>query len=89
MVMTKRTTAKSSGTHKCKEATEPDTFVCQGATTAVTEKDSAPMLGKCAKCNNQANSEADHLCYDCHKTVAGFVYDEDQNRYVKKSKRRK
>ena len=89
MAMTKRTTTKSSGISKRKETPEPDTFVCQGATTAVTEKDSAPMLGKCAKCNNQANSEADHLCYDCHKTVAGFVYDEDQNRYVKKSKRRK
>ena len=88
--LTKRTTTteapKPLPSRNSKE--EPD-VICQGATTAVTEKDSAPMLGKCVKCNNQANSEADHLCYNCHKTAAGFVYDEDQNRYIKKSKGRK
>ncbi len=70
-----------------KEEPEPSTTLCKGPETAAANTE--PMLGKCVKCNNQANSEADHLCYDCHMSKAGFEYDEDQNRYVKKSKGRK
>ena len=87
--LTKRITSTEAPKSLPSRSKEEPDVICQGATTAVTEKDSAPMLGKCAKCNNQANSEADHLCYDCHMTKVGFEYDEDQNRYVKKSKRRK
>lgn len=87
--LTKRTTTTEAPKPLPPRSKEEPDVICQGATTAVTEKDSAPMLGKCVKCNNQANSEADHLCYDCHKIVAGFVYDEDQNRYIKKPRSRK
>jgi hypothetical protein len=30
-----------------------------------------------------AHCEVDHLCYDCRKTKAGYVYDEKTNRYIK------
>jgi hypothetical protein len=73
-----------------KEAPEPDTYACAGAITAVTEEDSAPLLGICKACKVYAShSEVDHLCYTCHMSKAGFDYDEDKNRYIKKIKRRK
>jgi hypothetical protein len=33
-----------------------------------------------------AHSSNDHLCYDCHKTAAGYYYDGEKNLYLKKKK---
>jgi len=41
----------------------------------------------CEECGIfRANSRADNLCLNCHKAAAGFEYDEDKNRFVKKGK---
>lgn len=86
--MAKRLARRVSTVGKKKEAPEPDTFACKGVETAVTSEDSAPLLGKCTKCDlNPSNSEADHLCLNCHKLANGFEFDEDKNLYVKKRKK--
>ena len=80
MALTRRKTTKSSG--KPKEAPKPDTSIEKGSVN-LAEK-TAPMLGKCTKCKVMpAHCEVDHLCYDCRKTKAGYVYDEKTNRYIK------
>jgi hypothetical protein len=87
MVLTKRTTKKSTGTPKKIEAPEPDTYTEKGATN--TAEKTTPTLGRCTKCKVMpSHSESDHLCYDCHMLDKGFEYDAKTNLYIL-SKRRK
>lgn len=61
---------------------EPETVLCKGPDIAKIDNDE-PMLGRCLKCSNPANSEVDRLCLTCHKRSAGYEFDEEVNRYVK------
>lgn len=71
-----------------KEEPEPSTTLCKGPEIATVNAE--PMLGRCDDCGtNPANSEIDHRCVTCHYRAEGFEYDEDQNRFIKKSKGRK
>jgi hypothetical protein len=71
-----------------KEAPEPDTYLCKGPETEIDK--SEPLLGMCKECGRfQANSEVDHLCVNCHKEAEGFVFVEDEKRFVKRTKGRK
>ena len=63
---------------------ESETYTEKGSINVAGK--SEPMLGKCLKCENNAHSEADHLCYDCRMRVAGREYDEETNRYTKRRK---
>ena len=63
---------------------EPEqyTYLCKDAELVVKPEDKVPILGRCIKCKVlAANSEADHLCYGCHKAAAGFELGTDK--YVK------
>jgi hypothetical protein len=54
----------------------------------VKPEDKVPMLGRCVKCKvMQANSEADHLCYGCHKAAEGFELGTDKYVKIKKGKK--
>lgn len=67
---------------------EQDTYLCKGAELVVKLEDKVPMLGRCIKCKvMQANSEADHLCYGCHKAAAGFELGTDRYVKIKKGKK--
>jgi hypothetical protein len=66
---------------------EPATYLCEDARTAVTAAEKNPMGGMCVKCNiNPAHSEVDHLCYNCHRASKGFVFDDEKNRFVKEKR---
>jgi hypothetical protein len=67
---------------------EQDTYLCKGAELVVKPEDKVPMLGRCVKCKvMQANSEADHLCYGCHKAAEGFELGTDKYVKIKKGKK--
>jgi len=64
---------------------EPETTLGKEPVNVATK--TAPLLGKCIKCQVMpAHSSNDHLCYDCHKTAAGYYYDGEKNLYLKKKK---
>lgn len=67
---------------------EPETTTCKGVETDIKPGDRTPIMGMCVDCGLHAShSESDHLCYNCHKIKNGFVFDEDQKRWIKKGKR--
>jgi hypothetical protein len=67
---------------------EPETYTCKGVETDLKPEDKVPLMGMCVDCGMHAShSEVDHLCYNCHKLKAGFVFDEDLKRWVKKGKK--
>jgi hypothetical protein len=67
---------------------EPETYTCKGVETDIKPGDRVSLLGLCVDCGVHAShSEVDHLCYTCHKLKAGFVFDDDQKRWIKKGKR--
>ena len=86
MALTKRTTKKSSGTPKKIEAPEPETYTENGAVSVADKTE--PLLGKCAKCENNSNSEVDHLCFGCHMLAQGFDFDAEAIRYVLRKRRK-
>lgn len=68
---------------------EPETTLGKEVETAVKPEDKKATLGKCVECQIfNAHSEADKLCYSCHRTKEGFEFDEDKNRWVKKKEKR-
>ena len=82
--MTRRTQPKVE--KKTKEALEPETILCIEPENAAS-KGIHYFMPMCEECGIfRANSRADNLCLNCHKAAAGFEYDEDKNRFVKKGK---
>lgn len=66
---------------------EPETYLCEDARTVVTAAERVPSMGMCVECHvNPANSEVDHLCYNCHRASKGFVFDDEKKRFVKEKK---
>jgi len=83
-VMTRRTKPKAAPILPVR-APEPETTLGKEPVNVATK--TAPLLGKCIKCQVMpAHSSNDHLCYDCHKTAAGYYYDGEKNLYLKKKK---
>lgn len=81
MTMTRRTAPDK----KKKEAVVevPETTLCVVTETTKIPK-WVPTLGMCVECNLfAAHSAVDSLCYGCHKTKAGFIFDVEKNRFVK------
>ena len=71
---------------RSKEVEEPETVLCVEPEN-VASKDLKHLMPMCEECGIfRANSKADNLCLNCHKAAAGFEYDEDKNRFVKKGK---
>lgn len=73
-----------------KEATapEPETTLCKVVETVAVSKES--IMGKCIDCgNHNSHSEIDHLCLNCHKLKEGFVFDDDDKRYIKTKGKKK
>lgn len=64
--------------------TEPE--ICLGIGAQIIEpKDRVPMLGFCVQCKAMhSHSQVDRLCLNCHKEAAGFEFDADKMRYIKK-----
>jgi hypothetical protein len=78
--MTRRTAPKKPKKEVVVE--EPETLLCEVVDTPPTR--SEPILGKCVECNLfDAHSAVDSLCYKCHRTKAGFIFDEDKKLWVK------
>ena len=66
---------------------EPETTLGKGPESVAGKFE--PLIGWCANCEKPANSEFDHLCYNCHKDAEGLEYDEETKLWIKKAKRRK
>jgi hypothetical protein len=78
----------STAPKKPREVPEPETVLCKGAENIAADR--TPMLGYCVECKVMgANSEADHLCLNCHKEAAGFEFDAEKLRWVKVKKEKK
>lgn len=63
---------------------EPETTVGKGAENVPVDR--TPALGYCKKCKAMpAHSEVDKLCYNCHQEAAGFEFDAEKLRWIKKT----
>lgn len=68
---------------------EPEYVTCKGAEPVAKQGDWASSLGLCTKCKTMAaHSMVDKLCYNCHKAVEGFEYDEEKKKWLKSKKAR-
>ena len=86
--MAKRLSKRTStaGKRKEVEAPEPETHTEKGATN--TAEKTEPLLGKCTKCKvMHSHSEVDHLCLACRKEAAGFEFNEEKLRWIKKGRK--
>ena len=86
--LTKRTSTETPKPlpARSKEEPEPETVLCIEPENAAS-KGIHYFMPMCEECGIfRANSRADNLCLNCHKAAAGFEYDEDKNRFVKKGK---
>ena len=81
MAMTRRT--KPKPVPKPTQEVEPETKACEEPKMAMIERE-------VERCNESCVFEAyrDGLCFNHYKINQGFVFNEKQNRYVKKEKKK-